>query len=195
MHGYQPIEKKAVLWSSAVEALHLEMIPASIAVGVISGLLVVFGRLHLGLPGHKALFWMIPVITMRLKTGCKVGAIASTTGVIITTFSLQGHLAGGPLGLGMIFAAGFVLDIAINFLQQRKMSDCLSAVLLSGSAMCANLLCLIKKLAVPNGIGLHLLLNSTNFWFRISSYAFFGFVSGTIAWVIAYCISKHRQNF
>lgn len=184
--------KKADHWSSIVKSRQLKMLAASIAVGVIAGLFIANVRLHLGLPGHKALFWMTPVIVARLLGRCRAGTTAGALSAAFTTFVLGSHLAGGVLGLPLIGFAGIILDAVINFLEKRKMSALLVIPIIGFTAMLANLLCLVKRLLVPLGHAPQLLFGISGFWLKLASYAFFGLMAGLIAAMLACLINRRR---
>jgi len=120
MRGSLWIEKRAVLRSSLVVGVQFRMLAASVAVGVIAGLLVAHVRLNLGLPGHKALLWLPPILAARLLGRCRIGAAVGSAATGCTTFALGGNLAGGPLGLPLLVIAGIFLDLVIGALENRK---------------------------------------------------------------------------
>ena len=193
MHGSLLTEKRVALWSSLFEGENLKKLAASLAVGVIAGVVVSFVRLNLGLPGHKALFWMIPVLTMRMLGKSKIGTSAGAAAVILTTYSTGGHLGGGALGFPLILLGAVILDVVISTLEQRQMPFWFHTLIVSFTTILCNLFCMVKKLFVPDGLGFHLLLNNSGFWFRFFSYVFWGFISGAIACIIAYyCIRKRH---
>ena len=156
-----------------------------VALGVIAGLLVASVRLNLGLPGHKALFWMPAIIVARMMGRCRVGATAGAAATSFTTFALGGNLAGGPMGLPLIIVAGAFLDLVIGALERRKVPVWLHVPVIGAAAMLANLICLTRRLLLPAGFGAHLLLDTSGFWFQFCSYALFGLAAGLIAGIVA----------
>jgi hypothetical protein len=170
------------------------MLVVCIAVGAISGLLVAVVRLNLGLPGHKALLWMPTVIIARVLGRCRVGATAGSTAVMVTTFTLGGNLAGGPMGLPLILVAGAFLDLVIGFLERGRVPAWLHVPVLGAAGMLANLICLTRRLVLPAGFGAHLLLDASGFWFQFCSYAFFGLAAGLIAAMTARSMKRRRRR-
>jgi hypothetical protein len=168
------------------------MLAASLAVGVIAGLLVAHLRLNLGLPGHKALLWLPPIIVARLLGRCRIGATAGSAAAGCTTFALGGNLAGGPLGLPLLIVAGIFLDLVISSLESRKVPAWLYVPSIGIAALCANLIGLGKRMLLPAGFGAHLLFNDSGFWFRFCSYALFGLAAGVLAALTACCVRRYR---
>ena len=101
MYGFLLTAKKVNLHSIA-HSHQLKMLFVSISVGVISGLFIALFRLNLGMPGHKAFFWMTPVLIARLRCGCKIGTTAGGLFAALTTYSLGANLAGGAIGMPFI---------------------------------------------------------------------------------------------
>lgn len=157
------------------------MLLASISVGVIAGVFISFVRLKLGMPGHKAFFWMTPVLIARLRGKCKIGATAGGLFAAVTTYSLGANLAGGIIGMPLIIIAAVILDCAVNFVEKNKMSGPAMILLIGLAGLAANLVCLVKRMFLPAGFSPHFILVLSGFWFRLFSYAFFGFISGIVA--------------
>ncbi len=193
MRGFPWTNEGVTLRRSIAEGAQLGMLAASIAVGVIAGLLVAHVRLNLGLPGHKALLWLPPIIVARMLGRCRIGATAGSAATACTTFALGGNLAGGPLGLPLLVAAGIFLDLVISSLESRKTPARLYVPIIAIAAMLANLICLGKRLLLPAGLGAHLLLNASGLWFRFCSYTGFGLAAGLIAAVTVYLVERRRR--
>ena len=100
---------------SLVQSSQIKMLLVSISIGVLCGLFIALVRLNLGMPGHKAFFWMTPLLIARLRGGCKIGTSAGSLFAAITTYSLGANLAGGLLGMPIIVLAGMVLDLSVNY--------------------------------------------------------------------------------
>jgi hypothetical protein len=192
MHGSQRIEKKNVLWSRVLKSDPVKQYLASFAVGVFAGIIVSAFRLNLGMPGHKALFWMVPVLTMRMIGKTKGGVSVGAAAVLLTTYGTAGHLGGGPFGMPLILLGAVILDSVIGFLERKRFSFAFYTATVSLAAMICNLLCMVKKLFVSDGFGVHLLLNNSSFWFRFASYAFWGLISGVIACFMARYYRRKR---
>jgi len=153
----------------------------SLSVGVIAGCAAATLKLHLGLPGHKAIIWMTPVIAARLLGRCRIG---TTTGAFTAAFvsvGLGGNLAGGLLGLPLVGAAGALVDACILKLERCKACALTSILVVALAAMLANLICYGKRLLVPMGIAPHDVFGGATALLRPMSYALFGFLAGLIA--------------
>jgi riboflavin transporter FmnP len=162
------------------------------SVGVIAGLLIAFVRLNLGMPGHKAFFWMTPVLIARLRGGCKIGTTAGGLFAALTTYALGANLAGGAIGMPMIVLAGIILDWTVNFLEKNKISGLKMILAIGLAGVAANLVCLAKRLILPTGLNPHFIFGVSWFWFRLFSYAFFGFIAGIAAAISARLI-QHKH--
>ncbi len=193
MHGFPWIKNGIPLRDSIAKDSQIRMLMVCIAVGAIAGLVVAGVRLNLGLPGHKALFWMPAVIIARMLGRCRAGATAGAAATAFTTFALGGNLAGGPMGLPLVVVAGAFLDLVIGTLESRKVPAWLHVPAIGVAAMLANLICLTRRLLLPVGLGAHLLFDASGFWFRFCSYAFFGLVAGLIAAVVTHSVKRRRS--
>jgi len=194
MRGSLLIEKRADRWYSIVKSHSFRMLIASLAVGIIAGLFTAHVRLNLGLPGHKAVFWMTPVLLARLLGQCKAGATAGALAAAFTIFALGGNLAGGLLGLPLIGIVGVFFDAVIGYLEKYKIHILLIIPLLSLAAMSANLIMLAKRGLSPRGASPHFFLGMSGFWFDLLSYAFFGLLAGLIAAAGAYLTARRRAK-
>ncbi len=180
MHGFLLTAKKVNLHSIAKNT-QFKMLLLSISVGVFSGLFIALFHLNLGLPGHKAFFWMTPLLIVRLRGGCKIGTTAGSLFAAVTTYSLGANLAGGVLGMPIIGIAGMILDLAANYIEKNNYSFPLKALIIGFAGIVANLVCLSKRMILPEGISPHFIMGFSGFWIRICSYAFFGLMSGVVA--------------
>lgn len=194
MRGFLLTVRKAVLWNSFVSSRQFRMLMASMAVGVLAGVFMAHIRLNLGMPGHKALFWMIPAVLARLLGRCKAGTTATVLSTAFTSLALGGNLAGGWLGLPLVGFAGGFLDLVINFLEKRKICFFLVILVVGVTGIFANLLCLLKRLLLPAGVNMHVFWGISGVWFKIASYAFFGFLAGITGSVIAFFAIKAMRK-
>lgn len=176
---------KKVNLHSTVQRYQIKMLLLSISVGVIAGLFIALVRLRLGMPGHKAFFWMTPVLIARLRGGCKVGTTVGGLFAALTTYSLGANLAGGLVGMPMIVFAGIVLDWTVNFLEKNRISGRTKIMILGLAGAAANIVCLAKRIILPAGLNPHFIFGISGFWFNLFSYAFFGLISGIIAAISA----------
>lgn len=169
------------------------MLLVSISVGVIAGLFIALVRLNLGMPGHKAFFWVTPLLITRLRNGCKIGTTAGGLFAALTTCSLGANLAGGFIGMPIIVLAGITLDWTVNFLEKNKISGGVMILTLGLAGVMANLLCLSKRMILPTGLNPHLIFGVSGFWFKLFSYSFFGLISGIVASISVWLI-KHNNR-
>jgi len=166
---------------------------AAVAVGIIAGVLATYGKLHLGLPGHKALFWMIPLVATRLICGCRLGASFGAAGAAGTTMLLGGHLAGGPAMAFLIVLAGGLLDGAVAMAESRRLSPWSALPLLGLAGLLGNLLCMGKRLANPTG-EYQVFLGLQGFLAVVASYALFGLAGGLIGGALGLIGRRARQR-
>lgn len=180
MPGYLSTAKRANI-RTILRSEQFKMLLVSISVGVISGLFISVVRLKLGIPGHKAFFWMTPVLIARLLGKCKVGSTAGALFAALTTYSMGANLAGGVIGMPLIVVAGVILDWAVDLVEKEKISGGGMILLLGFAGVAANLVCFCKRIVLPTGLSPHFILAVSGFWFRLFSYALFGLLSGVVA--------------
>ena len=181
MRGYLSIEESTPLAEAVLGPDGIRGLAISMSVGVIAGCLAAALKLHLGLPGHKALVWMTPVIAARLLGRCRIGTTAGAFTAAFVSLGSGGNLAGGLLGLPLVGAGGALVDVCIFRLEECRASALTSIIVIALAAMLANLLCCVKRLLVPAGIAPHHMFGSSVMALRPMSYALFGFLAGLIA--------------
>ena len=142
------------------------------------------------MPGHKAFLWMTPLLIVRLRGGCKIGTTAGGLFAALTTYSLGANLAGGVTGLPMIVIAGAILDSTVHFLEKNKISGLPMLLALALAGLAANLVCLAKRIILPAGLNPHFIFGVSDFWFRLLSYAFFGLISGIVAYIASVTVKR-----
>lgn len=180
MPGFLLTAKKTNL-HSIVHNLQFKMLLVSISVGVMSGLFISLVRLNLGMPGHKAFFWMTPVLITRLHSRCKIGTTSGGLFAALTTYSLGANLAGGIIGMPIIVIAAIILDWTVNLIEKNNFSGSKMILILGIAGAAANLVCLSKRMVLPVGLNPHFIFGVSGFWFKLCSYAFFGLLSGVVA--------------
>jgi len=193
MRGFLLNVRRAGLWNRAAGTRQLEMFVASVSTGILAGMLAASVRLHLGLPGHKALFWMTPVLLARLLGRCRVGTAAGAFSAACVALGLGGHVAGGAVGLPLIGFAGLVMDAMIHWLEQRGIRPVMMIPLIAVLAMGANLIAFGKRCLVPAGPNAHYLFGFSGPWVEALSYAAFGMLAGLIAACAAALIAWYRS--
>lgn len=146
-------------------------------VGILAGIAVSAVHAPLHLPGHKALFWLTPIIAARLLNRMRWGASVSTLTCGLTTLALGGNLAGGPVMMPVIACTGIALDFAINLLERANASRLKLFISLSLIGCMINLLCMAMRLLMPGGFqpstG-----DSQSMWVFLSSHGLFGAIAG-----------------
>jgi hypothetical protein len=176
MPGSLSIGKNPTRWNSALP----EQVLSCAAVGVLAGVAVTFAQTPLHWPGHKAVFWIAPILAARLATRSRAGATIGASTTALTTFALGGRLAGGVLLMPLVIIAGVLLDWAAQVGQHRQLSAWRLIPWLALAGTAANLICFLKRLFDP-AVGVF--LSSGNLLDLLSaagSYAIFGFLAGLI---------------
>lgn len=185
--GFLSIKKEAGLWNKSQAEAYL----AIAAVGVLAGILVTYARTPLHLPGHKALFWIAPLLAARLLSRRPAGASVGTLATILTTLALGGRLAGGAAAMPLVLPAGLVLDLAASAAQGQPELKWRTILLLSAAASAANLICCVKRVWEPTG-PFFSATNLEDLLWMAGAYAFFGFLAGAIGIAIAYAAMPRR---
>lgn len=194
MRGYLSTRKDTPLTDIVLGPAGYRSLAASVSVGIIAGCLAAYVKLHLGLPGHKAVIWMTPVIAARLLGRCRIGTTAGAFTAAFVSIGAGGNLAGGPLGLPLVGAAGAMVDTFIYRLEKHQASAVTTILVVAFSAMLANLICCFKRLLGPIGLAPHDFFGSTNLLLRPLSYAFFGFIAGLFATIAAHLVQDRRKS-
>ncbi len=194
MRGFLWIGKSAAWRHNPAVRQQVRMLIASISVGVMAGVFVAHVKLGLGLSGHKALFWMTPVLLARLLGKCKAGTTAGALASAFTCYTLGGHMAGGLLGLPLIGVVGILFDTVIGYTENHKLSRISLIPLLGGMAMLGNLIMFSKRLLNPAGSSHAFLGIYQGFWFDLFTYALFGLLAGMIAALGAFFYHRSRRS-
>jgi hypothetical protein len=173
--GYLSIEKNRVPWNRAVADGYISVL----ALGILSGILVAYARTPIHLPGHKALWWIAPVLASRLATRTRAGASAGALAVALTTLSLGGRIGGGIAELPLVVLAGILLDLSVHAVQRRNFPRWQCLLLLALAGLAANLLCFVKRLFDPAG-AIFSTGNLDDLLTAAGSYSIFGFLAGLL---------------
>jgi len=188
VHGSASIEKNPGRWSSAL----LEGYLSVSAVGVLSGIVTAYARTPLHWPGHKAIFWMAPILAARLVTRASAGASVGALATAITTLFLGGRIAGGITLMPLIILAGVVLDLGVQLGERHRSSLGRRILLLVLAGLIANLICFVKRLAEPMGAFLSP-GNLDDLLVAGSSHAIFGCISGLLGATAGFVLLKFRS--
>jgi len=179
-------------WSRLAAAAQVRALVGCAAVGVIAGLLAAHVRLHAGLPGHKALFWMAPVLAARLLYGHPAGATAGACAAALTSLAFGGNLAGGALYVPLVALAGGLLDAAAAWAGRRTLPAWLLVAFFGAAGAAGNLLCAVKRMLVPQRAP-HELLGLAGPLAQVLSYALFGLLAGLIGATVATSAARIRR--
>jgi len=196
MRGYQSIESIADR-STSLAAAGAPALLGCAAVGLLAGLMTAFmDSLHLGLglPGHKVLFWMPPLIIARLLLAHPIGATAGAGTTAIACLGCGAHLAGSAAYTPLIILAGCVLDAAAGLAERRRLAAWLVIPLLGAAGAGGAMLCAVKRLLAPL-LKTHLLLGAIpDPAASVIIYAFFGLVAGLLGAAIATGVLRLRRK-
>jgi hypothetical protein len=176
MNGLASIEKRAVRWNKADANAYA----AIVSVGVLAGVAVAFARTPLQMPGHKVLFWMIPVLAVRLLTRARAGATTGALSAAATALSVGGRIGGGGVVMmPMVVIAGVILDWVAGIHEREQFSLRTSMLILALAGTAGNLACLVKRLFEPMG-PVFSVRNLGDLFQAACSYAIFGFAAGLL---------------
>ncbi len=184
MPGSLFIDKKADRWSEAFTGAQARNLVGCMAVGVVAGLVLSHVRLNLGMPGHKAIFWIIPIVVARFGFPNRVGATSGAFTAAVTSMMFGGHLAGGWLWVPLVALAGFVIDVAALWISQKQLHWSLAIVLVGLAGMGANFICSIKRMMTP-ARNIHMFMGLEGQLAATVSYLCFGLAAGIAGAIIA----------
>lgn len=194
MRGFPLIEKNIDRAPGIITADRINRLLACAAAGVMAGVLTANVRLHLGLPGHKALLWMTPIILARLLARFGAGATVGSLSAGAASLAIGGNIAGGWLGMPILGFAGLIVDLMITFIERKRASFPAAILIIGAGTALANLLCLTKRMLMPVGIAPHFFLGVSGLWFKFASYALFGFAAGAIGAALARIIQRRNKQ-
>lgn len=193
MRGYLSIGKRTSQWPRFLTADQVRMLCGSIAMGVLAGLFISQFRLHLGLPGHKAIFWLTAVVFARLVFPSPVGATAGALSAACTALLAGGSFAGSAALLPLVALAGGVLDVIVKFVESRKIVGLLTVPVIGLGGMLANLVCLSKKLLAASPHHPHSVWGIPSPFLDVISYAVFGLLAGLIGAMLALAVVRGNR--
>ena len=190
MPGYPLIGRELLPGSRSRLARTIRAFALSALVGAAAGALSAQVRLHLGLPGHKALLWVTPLVVARLTLGRGGEAIAAAVAAGQIALLAGGNLGGGAPLLPLLIVAGAVLDAACAVVQRCRLLWPATLALLGLAGAAANLLCSARR--IGDAWFAHTL--SAGIIRVTSSYAFFGLSAGVLGAAIALWIERSRRG-
>ncbi|HUW58665.1 MAG TPA: hypothetical protein VMZ92_18660 [Planctomycetota bacterium] len=193
MPGYPLTEDAVGRWRRVVDVVQPRTLAVNLAVGVLAGLAAAHVRLGLGLPGHKLLLWMTPIVAARLLSRHPLGGTAGACAAGCTSLAFGGNLAGGILLLPLVGVAGAVLDGAAAFAEHRRLSRWLLVPLLGLGGTTAGAVCALKRLLTVT-FNRHVMFGFGDVTTRLMSYALFGLIAGTVGAGLALCLLAGRRH-
>jgi hypothetical protein len=194
MRGSPSIENTRSHDAARSAAKSLGAFLAVCAVGLLAGLITAQVRLHLGLPGHKALFVMAPVIAARLVFRSAAGATGGMVAAALASLAAGGQMIGASTHLPFAAVAGGVLDIVIGLAERRHLAAHCWMILPAGLAgIAANLVFLAERLLTPL-FQSHVLPGLSGQGTRLVSYAVFGLASALLGAGLAAIIRRRGRT-
>jgi hypothetical protein len=184
-HGSLSIENDRAHWSKAFS----DGYPSVVAIGILSGIAAAFARTPIHLPGHKAIFWMAPVLATRLLTRTGAGASVGALTAALTALSLGGRIAGGIAMMPLVILAGFVLDAGVQIGRRYKFGRWAQMILLASAGAIGNLICFVKRLSDPIG-AFFSTGNLKDMLAAAGSHLLFGFLAGVLGAAAAFALIK-----
>jgi hypothetical protein len=163
------------------------------AVGVLAGLASAHVRLHLGLPGHKALILMAPVIFARLVFGSPVGATGGMVAASLASLTAGGNALSVSTHLPLAAAAGAVIDLALGIASRRRMGAAATVLVAGAAGVAANVLFFAERLLSPL-FQSHTVFGLSGLDGRFASYAVFGLLAGAIGAAAALLFLRRRAS-
>jgi hypothetical protein len=164
-----------------------------IAIGALAGLAYAVSKNPLGLPGHKALLWIVPVLTARWVYGCWGSGIAGAVSTAAVAMAFGQDFAGSTLFLPLVVLAGAALDAAVSVARGWRLRWWAALPLAGLGGLIANLLCFVHRLLGPLHPK-HSVLNIPGAKGFLLSYALFGLLSGLIGAALAGIILAARKR-
>jgi hypothetical protein len=187
-HGSLSIERNHALSSRARWDGYLIIT----AVGVLAGVLTAYARAPMHLPGHKALWWMAPVLACRLATRTTGGASVGALAAAMTILCLGGRL-GGAVMVPLMVAAGIVLDLGVRIGQQRRFPGLGQIFSLGLAGAAANLVCFGNRLADPIG-PFNSTLSMHDALVAAGSHVLFGFAAGLLGAAAGFALAQSSSK-
>ena len=193
MRGSPSIENGRTRAEGVPTAEAVAALLATCGVGLLAGLAAAGVRLGLGLPGHKALMWMAPLIAARLILRSPLGGSAGALAASLGTMAAGGHLAGAGMHLPVAVLAGGVLDVAVHVIERRRLGAVWAIPLMGLAGLAANLVMLGKRLLVPS-FQVHHFLWTSGLVARCLSYAVFGLAAGLVGAGVGWVVVRRRRR-
>ncbi len=183
-HGSPLTASAAGRWSRFWAAGQTRTLAVHLAIGVVTALLFAPVKLRLGLPGHKILMYLLPIVTARLLMRHRFGATAGMGSATLASLAIGGHIAGGPLFFPLVILAGGAVDVAAALKTRWRLSAVAWIPLFAATGAVGGFLCLAKRLMLPS-VRVNVFLGLTDPWASLVAYPTFGFAAGLTGAIIA----------
>jgi LPXTG-motif cell wall-anchored protein len=193
MPGYHANENAVAHLSNHDRASKAQALLCNIAIGVFAGIAMSRVRLDLDLPGHKLLFWMIPLLITRIVAPHKMGMTAGASAAGLTSLALGGNFAGGLTLLPLITVSGAMIDGAIAYRKKLGLHAWTLVPILAVACGIAGLICAAKRLMSPS-FNTHYIFGLTGIAARLVSYSIFGMISGLVGSVAGLILRRRKKN-
>jgi len=193
--GIKPAEAGSV---SGVASLPVQ-VAMLLSLGLVSAVLRTYVKLHIAIPGHAAIFWLVPILIARRIVPMREGATVSSTTAALGMCALRGLSLRWPLLLawGTFWLVGPVLDLYVWLVGKRiatkgaQRSRLLSAMLAGVVANYAHLGWKVlfgvfrshgPRWGLPGAV------------FPLVTYFVFGLAAGAIAYALTAPFSNRRDR-
>jgi len=163
------------------------------AIGAMAGLAAAHLRLHLGLPGHKAVLVMAPVIAARFVFRSAAGATGGMLAAALASLASGGEVITASAHLPFAVVAGGVLDAAIGLADRQRLPAWWMIPLVGLAGLVANLAFLAERLLTPL-FQSHEFLGISGLGARLLSYALFGLLAGLVGASLGEVIRRRRSG-
>lgn len=171
--------------------------------GLAGALLHTALKLRLGVPGHAALWWLVPVLIGRGVAPMAAAATVASTGLAVGLFAFGGFSLHWPLVLtfGTFWLVGPVLDLCVLFVAalgadgaRAGLTGRWAWLLLPAAGVVGNFAHLVLKLGFgvmrPHAGELGLPAAA----YTAASYLVFGLAAGSLAWAILGPARRDRRG-
>jgi hypothetical protein len=183
--------------------------PASLAallivpvlLGLLAAVLQSFVKLRLGIPGHAAILWLVPVLAARFLSPLTLATSVATTTTALSMYGFSGFSIRWPVVLtfGTFWLVGPVLDLMAQFARNRtgwQPGRAVSRVRALLALAAAGVACNLAHLGLKLGFGVmrpHVpKFGLPSYVYELVTYVVFGLAAGVLTFLIvcARCGSK-----
>jgi hypothetical protein len=165
----------------------------AIVIGGLAGLAFGVTKNPLSLPGHKAVLWIVPVLTVRWVYGCWGSGIVGAMAAAVVAMTFGEAIAGPRMFLPLVLLAGAALEATVAIARGWRLRWWAALPLAALGGLVANVLCFVHRLVGP-WHARHSVLNIPGPGGFLLSFAMFGLMSGLIAAALAGFILGARKK-